>query len=89
MGRVPILACRKMYGSELAEIKVFGTKLEKSNLIDGHASSGEDIDTVLHVHCWHDSEAFNSKFAYIEGKYKDRKPISNSRNNSTNPHISI
>ena len=67
-----------MYGSELAANHLFGTKLEKSNLIDGHASSSENIDTVLHVHCWHDSD-FYSKFAYIEGKYKDRKPISNSR----------
>ena len=59
-----------MYGSELAANHLFGTKLEKSNLIDGHASSSENIDTVLHVHCWHDSD-FYSKFAYIEGKYKD------------------
>jgi hypothetical protein len=67
-----------MYGSEIAANHLFGKdKLEKTDLIDNHASSSNDISSVLHVHCWPSGD-FYSKSAYLEGKYKDKKPNPNS-----------
>ena len=74
-----------MYGSEIAANHLFGkNKLEKTELLDNYSHSSEDINSVLHVHCWQNN-IFYSKLQNRNGEYKDRKPISNS--NKINEYI--
>ena len=74
-----------MYGSEIAANHLFGKdKLEKTELLDNYSHSSEDINSVLHVHCWQNN-IFYSKLQNRNGEYKDRKPISNS--NKINEYI--
>ena len=53
-------------------------------MIDSDSTSNEDINTVLHIHCYH-TRNFYSKFSYRDGKYKNRQPLPNS--NKINEYI--
>lgn len=48
-----------------------GLNITKTRSFDYHSTSSENADKFYSIHCWHTGDFF-SKFAYVEGKYKDR-----------------